>query len=46
MRVFTPVDGDSKTSHKAVGIDRNDAAKLTDRPGGGGACPGRLYGEG
>ena len=26
-------DGDFKTSHCAVGIDRNDAAKLTKRSG-------------
>jgi hypothetical protein len=30
---FTLVDGDFKTSHYAVGIDRNDAAKPTKRPG-------------
>jgi hypothetical protein len=31
--VSTKVDGDFKTSVQAVGIDRNDAAKLTKRSG-------------
>ena len=41
------MDGDFKTSHYAVGIDRNDAAKPTERPGGR-WCMSKLpaFGEG
>jgi hypothetical protein len=33
LRLFTPVDKDLEIQAIAVGIDRNDAAKPTKRPG-------------